>query len=721
MTDPKPADLKHLQEILEQALEQIPEPKLGDTGDDVAYRVFAKLAENPTPEGKADYWEVISLANKNGKFMVFAKHPELLDGLQSSQREEFFRAAANRGDGLAYLRNRQLLDRFPEASEGTMEALRQSTYLDSKAFTNDVPALFSEERLREHPEEREMLATAYVEHFNLASSSTDVLVSHLKNSQFLLSSSPESKAKIMSAMLDRLLLDSDGRELKHFKEGVGGFQELEPSAETREHLLHQAMENTKGTAPISLKDLYVKELGAAKANELLKKAAYHDEAGSALSEHLDDTANHNRFAILENLPTGALYSIANTSRDSLFPSSYRGVMERLQKRLDASHQNIPDILDEGQQKTIPHFLLQVAASSQEPEKMLKYIPEEKMPELLRGMVAATSESSKREVVRNGSGLVEWMERLKGIKPEWAQILEHEVRNKAENAPTDKEKSLFRKIAALRESSFSGTVGDRDFFEKSYNQYVNQMSYSKRVEHERMVDNTGAVRIRYVFHHDDDKGDHNDAQNSYNSFMAAHTGWKKEDHENFVVLSKDLNGVPVYLYANKPGKENMLNGQKEIEKLVASEQSASGESPKEAYFTMVSDRGHIYFFNETLDYIGSKTPIVFNGACFGSDTIGQIKSRSPEAQVISTKGEGAMAVNEPFLAMITEDIANAVANKRDLYWKTMRQNHTTPSDERARDYTFPDQNPSMQLLDLLKLKENSNQQANIPQRSSSFSR
>ncbi len=656
----------------------------------------------PNKVGNEEYYKILKMRLMVfNELSLFIRHPDLLKSLTSEQRNKFFEFIGDSGSSADYLKERSHFDEFPESVIATKKALHQESLKTTVSFVQTLES-FTAERLSARPAEKELLADAMIEHLSSSNSMPmpDEMLEYIKTSKMLNNFSGEKREKILKSLYENFLVKNEETEIENFKNGSDGADAIEPDANVRERIIKEAMLNSKSaTAPISMRALYIKELGKEKANQLLEQAAHKKDAiigfGDVLDVHIPDKE---RFQILDPLSTNALYFIANNSRDAVFPSSYHGIMKRFTQRLDDGNQRIPDILDDAEQKTIPHFLLQVAASSQEPEKILKYIPAEKMPELLKGMVAEVA-TNNDDLLRNSTGLVEWMETLKKINPQWAKILEDEVRNRAENAKDARERAGFEKIAAVRQSSFSGTVGNQDFFQKSLAKYSDKMGDNKRISSEKLTDNTGAVRVRYVFHYDE-SDDHKDAQNSYNSFMSNHVGWKKEEHDNYVVLSKEINGVPVLIYANKAGEENREKGQAAISERVKNEQTKDGKAPSEPYFTMFVNRGHIGHLDEALPYMGKETPIVFDGSCFGSgQDVANIKKTSQKANIIATKGEGTMNVNEPLLNIITNEIAASAANKQNLVWDIVRSNNKMPTDKRMQDYVFPDQNNALLLMDL----------------------
>jgi hypothetical protein len=87
-----------------------------------------------------------------------------------------------------------------------------------------------------------------------------------------------------------------------------------------------------------------------------------------------------------------------------------------------------------------------------------------------------------------------------------------------------------------------------------------------------------------------------------------------------------------------------------------------------------------------------TKIVVLGSCGGYHNLSIILSNAPEAQIISTKQTGAMAVNDPILKAIENDInAGLDVNWVNIWKRLSVEFKGKPSEALFKDYVPPHKN------------------------------
>ena len=75
------------------------------------------------------------------------------------------------------------------------------------------------------------------------------------------------------------------------------------------------------------------------------------------------------------------------------------------------------------------------------------------------------------------------------------------------------------------------------------------------------------------------------------------------------------------------------------------------------------RGHSYHMHESFNQLNKNTKLVIMGSCGSYTEIADILSKSPDAQVITSKQMGSMLVNEPIISLINDRLTSQL----DLNW------------------------------------------------------
>ena len=77
------------------------------------------------------------------------------------------------------------------------------------------------------------------------------------------------------------------------------------------------------------------------------------------------------------------------------------------------------------------------------------------------------------------------------------------------------------------------------------------------------------------------------------------------------------------------------------------------------------RGHSYHTGNTIERLTNDAKMVFLGSCGGFQNVTETLKKSPNAQIISTKGTGTMHVNDPLFKIINEEL---LSNKTTITWE-----------------------------------------------------
>jgi len=169
-----------------------------------------------------------------------------------------------------------------------------------------------------------------------------------------------------------------------------------------------------------------------------------------------------------------------------------------------------------------------------------------------------------------------------------------------------------------------------------------------------LQNDSGVIIQQIFFPGDEDG-----KGVFNGFVRRHSNskWTKHSHPQWVIYeSKGKNKV--IKFANLPLDEpNDEFAQKALQEYLIS----NNLKP-----TIIVQRGHSYHVATTLDQLQPSNKIIVLGACGGFNNLETIMSKSPEAQIISTKQVGSGRVNWPILDYLDRDLLAG----RDVDWIRM---------------------------------------------------
>jgi len=174
-----------------------------------------------------------------------------------------------------------------------------------------------------------------------------------------------------------------------------------------------------------------------------------------------------------------------------------------------------------------------------------------------------------------------------------------------------------------------------------------------VPYKSLLGDTTTVVEQFFFFGDED------GKNSYASFLGNFKDgkWKITTEKYWSVITSTTD-KPVVIFANLPIPEpDDEEAQNQLCKYLADH----GIHP-----TIIVHRGHSYHLPVTLDHLTKETKIVVLGSCGGYHNLSVVLDHSPDAHIISSKQTGAMAVNEPIIKEINDQLLSG----NDIDWIAM---------------------------------------------------
>ena len=184
-------------------------------------------------------------------------------------------------------------------------------------------------------------------------------------------------------------------------------------------------------------------------------------------------------------------------------------------------------------------------------------------------------------------------------------------------------------------------------------------------------------IQKHFFYDDEDGiaSFNSFKNSFNN-----SNWILVEEREYIKFVS-TNGR-VKIYANKPENDETAwyYADKEMER-------------NREVAEIIIHRGHSYYVEESIEKIPKSAKLIVLGSCGGYNRLSQLLSKSNNAQIISTKQIGSMAVNNPMIYKMAEKARLGQDLVWSQYWGELKTyfNGKGRAEEQFLDYVPPHQN------------------------------
>lgn len=343
-----------------------------------------------------------------------------------------------------------------------------------------------------------------------------------------------------------------------------------------------------------------------------------------------------RFRVLDGLTPEHIYYILVNGQDELYTSSYVGAFNRLMDRMKGrSGDSLLRAVNYDRFRTF----IRMAAGYNTLDPFLGTMKKDDQVALMKNFMNGLEIGSDDEL----EDAVDVADAYSSIEDfALAKLLTAEVESNYErNKKADNRKGII--VYGLLSALFKGGVQGEELGLPP----VNYMPYSA------LVDDSGVVYQQVYFYGDED------GKVSYQNFLPAFRDGKwKITSEKYWTRIASTSGKPVVIYANVPLTEpEDEKAQEELNKHLAK---------NNIHPTVVIHRGHSYHLPITIEGLQRETKIVMLGSCGGYHNLGAVIDRSPDAQIISSKQTGAMAVNEPLIAALNSRFVSG----KDVEWPSM---------------------------------------------------
>lgn len=389
-------------------------------------------------------------------------------------------------------------------------------------------------------------------------------------------------------------------------------------------------------------------------------------------DELHDKTEAVRFKCIEALSPEAIYYIIVYGQEEIYTSSFTGAFKRMMEKMKPMKGE--EFLEKLHYDKFRTFI-RMSAGFSRLDQFLATFSEDKKQTLMKDFVANLDKGKEDELedavdVADAFGSIEDSSLI--------EFLRAEVKDNYEKS-YDKRSKKGMKVYALLATLFEGakdSLTDEMAAERSKNLKLPSINL---VPYAHLVDDDSAVVEQFFFYGDED------GKMSYNSFLTNFKGpkWKITTSKYWVNITS-TSGKKINVFANLPLAEPE---DEEAQKALNKYMDDSNIHP-----SVLIHRGHSYHLPTTLERLSNRTKVVVLGSCGGYHNLSTILNNSPEAQIISTKQTGAMAVNEPILRALNDNLSDGIDVNWVNMWKRLGiEFKGKPSEPLFKDYVPPHKN------------------------------
>ena len=391
-----------------------------------------------------------------------------------------------------------------------------------------------------------------------------------------------------------------------------------------------------------------------------------------IMDELHDKPEAVRFKCIEALSPESIYYIIVYGQEEIYTSSFTGAFKRMMEKMK------PLAGDEFLEKL--HYdkfrtFIRMSAGFSRLDQFLATFAEDKKQTLMRDFVANLGKGKDDELedavdVADAFGSIE-----DSVLIEFLRV---EVKDNYEKSYQQRSKKGL-KVYALLSTLFESAKDSLTEEEAAERSKQLRLPSINLVPYANLVDDDSAVVEQFFFYGDED------GKMSYTSFLSNFKGpkWKMTTTKYWVNITA-TSGKKINVFANLPLAEPE---DEEAQKALNKHLDDNNIHP-----SVLIHRGHSYHLPTTLERLSNRTKVVVLGSCGGYHNLSTILNNSPEAQIISTKQTGTMAVNEPILRALNDNLNEGVDVNWVNMWKRLSGEFKGKTSESLfKDYVPPHKN------------------------------
>ena len=394
-----------------------------------------------------------------------------------------------------------------------------------------------------------------------------------------------------------------------------------------------------------------------------------------------------RFQSVQNLRPQDIYYIIISADEEMYTSTYLGLYKRLLAHF--KDQSADSILTLVHNDKFRKFM-RVAATYNTLTDFLHRMPAGQSKNLIHLFISDIDDDNEDEAVADATDIADAFITL-SKDPEFNNYVKEEL------------------MAGLKKSSrynlYQGTrlysilLQVYDLVDNDNPANSDMSANYKALPLSSLQDKNGTISELVLFYGDED------GKSSYNSFMNLFkdkTQWNVAANDSWVSISS-LQGQPINIYANLPLKS-------EDEKDLAAQQSLVDYlKSKSIQPSILIHRGHSYYLPNTLNYLQPSMKLAILGSCGGYKNMKKIMDINPDLHIIASKQMGSMAVNEPLLRQLNNDLAAGKNIDWINFWSEMNEafKNDAMASKLFEEYVPPYKNVSSFVIKLYNYNDDDN--------------
>ena len=339
-----------------------------------------------------------------------------------------------------------------------------------------------------------------------------------------------------------------------------------------------------------------------------------------------------RFQSVQSLRPQDLYYIIVSADEEMYTSTYLGLYKRLVSHY--KNQSADSILSLVHNDKFRKFM-RIAATYNTLTDFLHLMSTERSRSLIHAFISDIENSDEDEAVANATDVADAFITL-SKDPLFNNYVTQELQDGLKKSKRNDHYQSQRLYSILQ----------RVYDLATDDQAVNSLSANyKRLSFSSLKDKKGTISELVLFYGDED------GKSSYNSFMNLFkdkSQWDVTANDSWVTISS-LQGQPIKIYANLPLKT-------EDEKDISAQQDLADYLKKESIEpSILIHRGHSYHLPNTLKYLNTSVKLAILGSCGGYKNMKKIMELNPDVHIIASKQVGSMAVNDPLLRHLNNEL------------------------------------------------------------------
>jgi hypothetical protein len=387
-------------------------------------------------------------------------------------------------------------------------------------------------------------------------------------------------------------------------------------------------------------------------DKINKDLAYEAQSYVRTINELHDENNLDiRFKRISTLTSKELYYLAVLCSNEMYTSSFtKGVFRLLKQKMGMNGDQFLMSLQEDKFRTF----LRICANYNTLDSFLYTMPESNSNELMSKFVRGLGDKAVIDL----EGSTDVADAIGSInRPSLITYLQNEIRSEYESNYMRNNKEglsvyfILYTLLNSKQDGYDDSLFNAILVTKLKMQPINKMPFNRMVS-----EGKNAVYEQMFFYGDKDG---QDSYGNFKGFIAKFPNLKiDESNKYFTKITAVGSKVPFEIYANKPLKEPE---DEEAQRQLAEYLTANNIQP-----SILVHRGHSYHLPNTLNYVTPEHKVIILGSCGGYQNLSTILSRSPEAQIVSTKQVGTMQVTDPIL----RELHASVTNGQEVNWTNM---------------------------------------------------